>query len=79
MSGEDLVQASHDSDSLAPLSESWGLGCGGKCTVCSCLGAWLMRDYERVKSWVWEEMENSSNRIETCLAVHILGLVNFGM
>lgn len=38
-----------------------------------------MRDYERVKSWVWEEMENSSNRIETHLAVHILGLVNFGL
>lgn len=38
-----------------------------------------MRDYERIKSWVREEMENSSNRIEACLAVHILGLVNFGV
>lgn len=64
MTREDLVPALHDPGSPAPLSESWGLGCGGKCTVCSCLGAWLIRDYERMKSWVQEEMENSSNHIE---------------
>lgn len=38
MSREDLVRASHNSDSRAPLSENWGgLGAVGN-AVCSCLG-----------------------------------------